>query len=141
MTEQPGAPQVGPTYDFGADGAVQIRAQWACGDGSLLRVARWELRGAPRGLYHWVRAQHYMDPAGAAEDSEEPEEWVVGASLESQDAPNARWSVLQRQEATTADPGRLAARLNGWEAGLVDRATRLARRRAAALGPEDEQGT
>ena len=141
MTEQSGAPQAGPTYDFGSDGAVQIRAQWAFGDGSVLRVARWQLRGAPRGLYHWARAQRYTDSASAAEDWEEPEEWVVGVSLESQDAPGARWSVLQRQEATTADPGRLAARLNGWEAGLFDRATRLARRRAAAREPEDEPGT
>ena len=140
MTEQPGATQLGPTYDCGADGAVQIRAQWTCDDGSALRVARWELRGAPRGLYHWARGQAYMASAGAADAWDEPDDWVVGVSLESQDGPDARWSVLQRQEATTADPGRLAARLNGWEAGLFDRATRLARRRAARLAAEDEQG-
>jgi hypothetical protein len=131
VTEQPGAPHAGPTYDFGSNGALRIRAEWACGDGSFLRVARWQLRGAARGLYHWARSQGYADPALTAGEWEEPEAWTVGVSLESQDASGARWSVLQRQEATTVDPALLAGRLNGWEAGLIDRATRLARRRAA----------
>jgi hypothetical protein len=138
VTEQPGTSHAGPTYDFGPNGAVRIRAEWACGDGSVLRVARWQLRGAARGLYHWARAQGYVEPMLPAEAWEEPEAWIAGVSLESQDAPGARWSVLQRQEATTADPALLAARLNGWEAGLIDRATRLARRRAGAGGSAGE---
>jgi hypothetical protein len=140
MTEQPSAPQTGPCYDFGADGAVRIRAEWTCGDGSVLRVARWQLRGQARGLYHWARGQSYVDPADSAADWEEPEEWLMGVSLESQDAPGARWSVLQRQEAATTDPGLRAARLNGWEAGLIDRATRLARRRTSPPDPPRELG-
>ena len=53
---------------------------------------------------------------------------IAGVALEQREAAGARWSTVQRQELEGQDLHSFAARLRGWEAGLLDRAEKLARR-------------
>lgn len=122
---QPGPPV---RLRFGGEGELRVVAVWWGPEGAEMRVVRWELRGAARVLYHWARGQSAPDPDAAADAEEPTETWVAGVALERRAGPTARWDSVQRQELTTADPAAAAARLHGWEAGLLDRAARLARR-------------
>ncbi|HUS16496.1 MAG TPA: hypothetical protein VM536_15975 [Chloroflexia bacterium] len=116
----------GSSREFGAAGRLQVVARWECSDGAEIRVVRWELRGGARDLMHWARGQAFAPDAEA-----EPEEtWAAGVALERRAGPSARWDTVRRQELTGRDPRLFAARLNGWEAGLRDRAQRLARKQA-----------
>src|SRR4051812_42936571 len=118
--------QPGAAFDFRAGGRLVVVALWCCPDGSELRVVRWQLRGRERALYQWARGQDF--PALGEEQSGAEEEWTAGVVLERRDGPATRWSTLRRQELTGADLARFVARLNGWEAGLIDRAEKLARK-------------
>ena len=117
--------QGGATRSFGSDGQVRVVAVWVCADGREFRVVRWELRGAPPDLYQWVRGQDF--PA-AADSGSRIEEWIAGVALEQRESTTARWSTVRRQEWEGQDLRSVAARLRGWEAGLLDRAEKLARR-------------
>jgi hypothetical protein len=119
--------QPGETIDFRAGGRLTIVALWWCPGGSELRVVRWHLRGHERALYNWARGRDVATPT-ADEAAGSEEEWTAGVALERREGPTGRWSTVQRQELTGADPARFAARLNGWEAGLIDRAEKLARK-------------
>ena len=121
---QPGPPA---RLRFGGEGELRVVAVWWGSAGAEMRVVRWELRGASRVLYHWARGQSAPDPDPVDAD-DPPETWVAGVALERRAGPTARWDTVQRQELTTNDPIAAAPRLHGWEAGLVDRATRLALR-------------
>ena len=116
--------QGGATRSFGSDGHVRVVALWLCADGREFRVVRWELRGAPRDLYQWVRGQDYPAHADAGSGIEE---WIAGVALEQRESATARWSTMRRQEWEGQDLRSVAARLRGWEAGLLDRAEKLAR--------------
>ncbi len=129
MAESPGwERQPGPParLRLGGEGELRVVAVWWGAEGAEMRVVRWELRGAARVLYHWARGQSAPDPD--PEPAVRDEAWVAGVALERRAGPTARWDTVQRQELTTADPLAAAARLHGWEAGLLDRAARLARR-------------
>ena len=117
--------QEGATRSFGSEGQVCIVAVWLCAEGRAFRVVRWELRGAARDLYQWSRGRDFQaaDDAGSGAG-----EWIAGVALEHRESATARWSTVRRQELEGQDLGSFAARLHGWEAGLVDRAEKLARR-------------
>ncbi len=117
--------QEGATRSFGSEGQVRVVAVWLCADGREFRVVRWELRGASRDLYQWGRGRDFQAADDAATDTEE---WIAGVALEQREAAGARWSTVQRQELEGQDLHSFAARLRGWEAGLLDRAEKLARR-------------
>jgi hypothetical protein len=115
----------GVTRRLGSEGQVRVVAVWTCTDGRELRVVRWELRGAARDLYQWGRGRDFQ----AADDAEnEAAEWTAGVALEQRESATARWSTVQRQELEGQDLHRVAGRLRGWEAGLLDRAEKLSRR-------------
>jgi hypothetical protein len=117
--------QGGATRRFGSEGQVRVVAAWVCAGGRELRVVRWELRGAARDLYQWGRGRDFQ----AADDTgSDMEEWIAGVALEQRESATARWSTVQRQELKGQDLRSFAARLRGWEAGLLDRAEKLARR-------------
>lgn len=122
---QPGPPA---RLRFGGEGELRVVAVWWGPEGGEMRVVRWELRGAARVLYHWARGQSAPDPDVDPESDEPVDTWVAGVALERRAGPTARWDTVQRQELTATNPAAVAARLHGWEAGLLDRATRLARR-------------
>jgi len=113
---------------FGGEGELRVVALWWGPEGGEMRVVRWELRGAVRVLYHWARGQSAPDPDADPDNDEPADTWVAGVALERRAGPTARWDTVQRQELTATNPAAVAARLHGWEAGLLDRATRLARR-------------
>ena len=120
-----GERQAGATRSFGSDGQVRVVAVWVCADGREFRVVRWELRGAPRDLYQWVRGRDFPAYADAVSGADE---WIAGVALEQRESATARWSTVRRQEWEGQDLHSVAARLRGWEAGLLDRAEKLARR-------------
>ncbi|HMA34892.1 MAG TPA: hypothetical protein VKY74_10480 [Chloroflexia bacterium] len=115
--------QAGSTWELGAGSRLSVVASWRGADGGELRVVRWQLQGAVRDLYHWARGQSGAETGGPAEPDTV---WVAGVALERRAGPTARWDTIRRQELTGADPAHFAARLHGWEAGLLDRATKLA---------------
>jgi len=117
--------QEGTTRSLGSEGQVRVVAVWLCADGREFRVVRWELRGATRDLYQWGRGRDFETPDDAGSGTEE---WIAGVALEQRESATARWSTIQRQELEGQDLRSFAGRLRGWEAGLVDRAERLARR-------------
>src|SRR5689334_18167609 len=117
--------QEGTTRSLGSQGQVRVVAVWLCGDGREFRVVRWELRGAARDLYQWGRGRDFEAPDDAGSGTEE---WIAGVALEQRESATARWSTVQRQELEGQDLRSFAGRLRGWEAGLVDRAEKLARR-------------
>lgn len=121
--DEPGEGHPGVQLDFGFGGHLQVVAAWDEAEGSGWRVVRWQLRGRERALMHWARGQDVPAATG-----DETAAWTAGVALERRDTPGGRWSTVQRQELTGADPAQFAARLRGWEAGLCDRATKLARR-------------
>jgi hypothetical protein len=117
--------QDGVTRHLGSEGQVRVVAAWICVDGRELRVVRWELRGAARDLYQWGRGRDFQEAAGPSTDAAE---WIAGVALEQRESATARWSTIQRQELEGQDLHSVAARLRGWEAGLLDRAEKLTRR-------------
>lgn len=128
--------ETGPSYDLGHGSALQVAAQWTAGEGRALRVVRWQLQGSMRQLYHWARGAGFAAGPGDEDGAIGAERWAAGVALEQQDVPGGRWNTLQRQELTGADPARFRARLDGWEAGLIDRAERLARKWARRALPD-----
>jgi hypothetical protein len=110
--------QEGATRSFGSEGQVRVVAVWLCADGREFRVVRWALRGPARDLYQWSRGRDFQAAA---------DEWIAGVALEQRESATARWSTVQRQELEGQDLRSFAARLRGWEAGLLDRAEKLAR--------------
>ena len=117
--------QGGATRSFGSEGQVRVVAVWVCAEGRAFRVVRWELRGAARDLYQWGRGRDFQAGDAAGSDTED---WIAGVALEQRESATARWSTMQRQELEGQDLHSFAARLRGWEAGLLDRAEKLARR-------------
>lgn len=117
--------QEGTTRSLGSEGQVRVVAVWLCADGREFRVVRWRLRGAARDLYQWGRGRDFeaRDEAGSG-----TEDWIAGVALEQRESATARWSTIQRQELEGQDIPSFAGRLRGWEAGLMDRAEKLARR-------------
>jgi hypothetical protein len=116
--------QAGVTRSFGSEGQVRVVALWLCSDGREFRVVRWELRGAPRDLYQWVRGRDFPAAVDAVSGADA---WIAGVALEQRESTTARWSTVRRQEWEGQDLRSVAARLRGWEAGLLDRAEKLAR--------------
>jgi hypothetical protein len=100
-----------------------VVAAWTRRDGLTIRVVRWVFHGPERALYQWARGLDF-DVA--------PRRWVAGVALERQDGAGSRWQTLARQEIEGAGAALPAARLRGWEAGLVARGAKLAARLGAA---------
>jgi hypothetical protein len=117
--------QPGALLDLGGGSRLTVVAIWWGPEGAELRVVRWQLRSPVRELYHWARGQAFA--TGTADDDEDAEPWVAGVALERRDSPTARWATIQRQELSGAEPAQFAARLRGWEAGLLDRAEKMTR--------------
>lgn len=111
---------------LGSGGWWREVRRWRVGEVEL-RVVRWTVRGATRGLLRWARGQDEDVEAAA------PRRWQGGVALERREGPGGRWQTLGRQEIEGEDAASeqaARARLLGWEAGLLARGEKLAGRLA-----------
>jgi hypothetical protein len=104
---------------IGSDGYVREVGRWHLAEAEL-RVVRWQLRGSARQLVEWARGRDTI---------KDSETWSVGVVLERRDTPTGKWQTLRRQETDANDLESVAARLRGWEAGLINWGEKLTRRR------------